>query len=232
MHARRFIQFLISAGSAGVTSMVVALVLFVISIVEHVRGANLTSYVLVCVAALMFSVGAYSAWAKEHEQYESEKEKHDNPNLELNVVSILTRYEPALNVTTLCFAGVVVNRGSPSIAFGWKVRYQSQSIDMTIAFVSPPDDEQKWVPVGGRQLILRRDAMLPAKTLIPIERGHSLHGRVLFEIPGNREDEIYSGAAQMWIGCTDTTGRVCQTLFQTGPAHRVPFSRRTYSSSL
>lgn len=154
--------------------------------------------------------------------YKTEKEKHDNPNLELNIVSILTHYDPATNVTTLCFAGIVINRGSTAIAFGWKVRYQSPSIDMTIAFVSPTDDEHNWKPVGDRQLVLRRHTMLPAKTLTPIERGHSRHGRVLFEIPGNREDEIYSGAAQRWIGCTDTTGRVCQSLFKTDPAHRVP----------
>jgi hypothetical protein len=26
----------------------------------------------------------------------------------------------------------------------------------------------------------------------------------------------------MWIGCTDTTGRLCQTSFKTDPAHRHP----------
>ena len=127
---KNFIQFLVAAGKIGITSVIAALVLLVVSIVEHVHGANLASYVLACAAALMFGAGAYAAWGKEHEQYETEKAKHDNPNLELNVVSILTKYDATTNVTTLCFAGIVINRGSPSIAFGWKVRYQSNSIDL------------------------------------------------------------------------------------------------------
>lgn len=202
--------------------MIISAVVFAVSIAEHVKGRNLTSYVLVCMAALMFSVGAFIAWSEENKKYEIEKAKHDNPNLELEIVSVLTAYNSTTNVTSLCFAGILINRGSPSIGLGWKVRYQSPSIDLTVGFVSPPDDEWEWPAIGDRKLILKRETMLPARTLTAIERGHSLHGRVMFEIPLAREDEIYSGAALVSIGCTDTTGRLCQTSFKTDPAHRIP----------
>lgn len=217
---RKVLQFINAAGQWGWPSVLGTAIFIVISIWEHVRDKALASYVFMLLAAVVFCAGAFKAWLEERKKYEIEKAKHDNPNLELGIVSILTQYVPAANVTGVCFAGVLVNRGSPSIAVGWKVRYQSPSIDLTVGFVSPVEDEIEWTETAGRKLILKRDEMLPARTLAAIERGHSRHGRVIFEIPGAREDEIYSGAAMMWIGCTDTTGRLCQASFKTDPAHR------------
>lgn len=219
---RKIIQFIGAAGKWGWPSVLGTVIFIGISLWEHVRDKALASYLFPIVAALVFCAGAFKAWSEENKKYETEKAKHDNPNLELQIVSILTQYNRATNITTLCFAGIVINRGSASIGFGWKVRYQSPSIDLTVGFVSPPEDEYEWSPIGDKKPVLRRDTMLPARTLTPIERGHSRHGRVIFEIPRAREEEIYSGAAMMWIGCTDATGRLCQTSFQTGPAKKMP----------
>jgi hypothetical protein len=215
-------RFIVTAGTWGLLSMLASVALLAISIVEHVREKNVTSYVLLFFAALAFGVGAFIAWHEENKKYEAERTKHDNPNFQLTIASILTMYDPNRNITTACFAAMLVNSGSPSVAIGWTARYQSPSIDMTLGFMNPSSDELLWEPLQGQKLRLRRMDMLPARTLIPIERGHSRHGRVLFEFSGDRRAEVYSGAAQIWVGCSDVTGRLCQQLFTTSPGYIQP----------
>jgi len=222
---RQFIRFVVTAGTWGMLSMVAAVALFVISIVEHVREKNVTSYVLCALAAAISFVGGFLAWREENKKYEVEKAQHDSPNFKLDLISILTNYDPNSNVTTACFAAMLVNRGSPSVAVGWTARYQSQSIDMTVGYVSPPGDSLEWGPIEGQKLVMRRLDMLPARTMLAIERGHSRHGRVLFEFPGDRRAEIFSGGAQILVGCYDVTQRLCQQTFKTGPEFMHPILR-------
>lgn len=219
---RKFLRFVVAAGTWGLLSMIAALALFTIAVVEHIRDKNVTSYVLLVFAALVFCFGSFLAWLEEHKKYEMEKNKHDNPNLVLNVESILTSYRQQDNVTTLCFACGLTNLGSPSNAGGWTLRYQSHSIDLTVKFMSLPDDKVPFPVAGGRNLVLKRLELLPARTLSAIERGHTKHGRLLYEIPGDRRDEVHSGAAMMWVGCVDNTGRICQSPFKTGPERSRP----------
>lgn len=218
---RRFMLFVKAAGTLGLLSVVAALSLFLVSVYEHIQEKNVTSYIFLACAALMFCVGSFLAWLEEHRKYEAEKSRHENPNFYLNIETVLTAYDDKQNLTTLCFAASLLNLGSVSNASGWCLRYQSPSVDMTVKFISLPQDTMPFPVVGGRNLILKRLELLPARTLSSLERGHTKHGRVLFELPGDRRDEIYSGAAQMWIGCLDNTGRLCQAAFKTGPDHKV-----------
>lgn len=214
---RRFLAFLAAAGIYGVASVILAAILLVISIYEHARDKNVVSYVFVVIAALVFCVGAFVAWSEENKKYEAEKAKHDEPNFGLRIESILTNYNAQTNVTTVCFAAAITNRGAPSHASGWHIRYQSRSIDVTVKYVTPPQERTELPPLGGRKLVLKRADLLPARSLPTVERGQTKHGRILFEIPGDRRQEIYSGNAAIWLGCLDNAERLCQSLFKSTP---------------
>jgi len=210
---RRFLAFLAAAGMYGMASVLMAAILLGISIYEHIRDRNVVAYVFVVIAALVFCVGAFAAWSEENNKYQAEKAKHDEPNLGLQIDSIITHYNAHGNITTACFAAALTNRGAPSHAAGWHVRYQSHSIDVKVQYTSPKLDRTE-LPLGNESLILKRLDMLPARSLPTIGRGETKHGRILFEIPGDRRDEIYSGAAVMWIGCFDNADRLCQAPFK------------------
>jgi hypothetical protein len=111
---------------------------------------NVVSYVFVVVAALVFCIGAFIAWLEENKKYDAEKAKHDEPNLGLQIESILTFYNPPTNLTTVCFAADVTNRGAPSRAAGWHMRYQSHSIDVTVKFVSLSQERLEFPTIGLR----------------------------------------------------------------------------------
>jgi len=213
----RFFGFLAAAGVYGVASVVMATVLLVISIYEHARDKNVVSYVFVVTAALVFCIGAFIAWLEENKKYEAEKAKHDEPNFGLRIESILTSYNSQTNSTTICFAAAITNRGAPSHAAGWHIRYQSHSIDVTVKYVSLPQERVELPAIGGRKLVLKRPDLLPARSLPTIERGQTKHGRILFEVPGDRRQEIYSGTAAIWVGCFDNAERLCQSLFKSTP---------------
>lgn len=214
---RKFLGFLAAAGIYGVASVLLAAILLVISIYEHARDKNVVAYVFVVIAALTFCVGSFVAWLEENKKYEAEKAKHDEPNFGLRIESILTFYNSESNITTVCFAAAITNRGAPSHASGWHVRYQSPSIDLTVKYVSLAQERIELPPIGGRKLVLKRLDLLPARSLPTIERGQTKHGRILFELPGDRRQEIYSGNAAMWIGCFDNAERLCQSLFKSTP---------------
>jgi hypothetical protein len=198
-------------------SVILAAILLGVSIYEHARDKNVVAYIFVVIAALVFCVGAFIAWSEENKKYLAEKAKHDAPNFQLNIESILTSYNPQLNLTNACFAAGLVNRGAASHAQGWHIRYQSHQMDISVGFITPPQERMELAAIGNRSLVLKRQDLLPARTLETIERGHLRHGRILFELPGDRRQEIYSGNAIMWIGCYDNANRLCQALFKSTP---------------
>jgi hypothetical protein len=174
------------------------------------------SYIFVVIAALVFCIGAFIAWLEENKKYEAEKAKHDEPNFKLQIESIITHYNPQSNITTTCFAAAITNRGAPSHAAGWHIRYQSRSIDVTVKSLTPAQERTE-MPIGGRTLVLKRLDLLPARFLPAVDREQAKHGRILFEVPGDRRQEIYSGNAVIWLGCFDNAERLCQSLFKSTP---------------
>jgi hypothetical protein len=220
-----FLLFVAAAGKWGIALMTGGIASYLVALFEHTKGQSLPALVWAFVGIALFMVGAYLAWNDEHQKYQTEKAKHDNPNFILDVEAILTAHNQVLNITTLCFAATLINRGSPSHAGGWIVRYQSPTVDITVKYVSLTEEKALFPVVGGHNLILKRSDLLPARTLAAIERGHTRQGRLLFELPGDRRDEIHSGAAQMWVACFDNTGRICECLFKTGIAQKISVLR-------
>jgi len=77
-----FIKFLKAAGSIGGGSVVLAIVLFVISIEEHFRNKNVNAYWLLLIAAIAIAFGAYRAWA-------AQSETNTKPNLKIELTGAL-----------------------------------------------------------------------------------------------------------------------------------------------
>jgi hypothetical protein len=80
-------EFIRAAGKLGATSVALAIVLFVISIVEHEREKNFPVYWFICLAALFVAIGAYLAWSAERDKWEEEKAKNQKPLLTIELIA-------------------------------------------------------------------------------------------------------------------------------------------------
>jgi hypothetical protein len=65
----RPIEFLASAGPLGISSVGLATVLFVISIMEHTQDKNVPATIFFVLGGLVFCYGAYLAWSHERDRY-------------------------------------------------------------------------------------------------------------------------------------------------------------------
>jgi hypothetical protein len=219
MDKLRPIEFVKTAGLLGGGRVVLAIILMGIAIWEHIHGKNAATFIFGLLVVVFFCFGAYVAWSKERDKYEQEARKHEQPNLQLTLHDVLSSYDPNRDVTTVVMSAVLVNRGVATVALGWVARFQSPQIDITIGYRNLPTEEYEWPLSNGNLLILRRQEMLTARTMQAIEKGHLVHGRIVFEFQGDRRAELANGSGRIWLGCYDFTGRLTQELFQ---GHFIP----------
>jgi hypothetical protein len=210
----RVIEFIKTAGWLGGGSVMLAIILLGITIWEHIRSQNVATIVYGVLVMIFFSFGCYIAWSKERDKFELEAVKHELPDFKLTLGPVLTSYNPNMDITTICMSVVLLNRGAPSIASGWKARYQSPQIDITIGYFLLPSEEFDWPLSNGQYLVLKRRELIAAKTLTAIEKGHCAYGRILFEFQGDRRAELANGIGRIWLGCYDYTERLTQEIFQ------------------
>lgn len=69
MRKPRFLEFLGMAGREGISSIVIAAILFGVAVYEHVRDHNVAAIGFGVLTVLMFCYGAYCAWSKEHKLF-------------------------------------------------------------------------------------------------------------------------------------------------------------------
>jgi hypothetical protein len=214
MWKNRFFEFIRTAGLLGGGSVLLSIILFGITIWEHAKSENIASAVLGALVIVFFCVGAFIAWLQERKKYEAEALKHEQPNLKLTLHDVLTNYEANRDITTVLMSAVLVNSGVATIAQGWIAKFQSPQIDITIGYRNLPTEEFNWPLSNGNTLILKRGEMLTARTMQAIERGHLVHGRIVFEFQGDRRTELADGSGVIWLGCYDFTERLTQAMFQ------------------
>lgn len=213
----RFFLFLASAGKWGISLMTGGLFSWGFAAYEHFSGKSIPGFWWGALGLALFMVGAYLAWNDEHNKFAAEKDKNEKPNFVLRVESVITYYNAKLNGTTICFGADLTNYGSPSQASGWVLNYRSPTIEAAVKHLSLHEERVVFPVAGGHNLVLKRAEMLPARALNAIERGHTKHGRIIFELAGDRRNEIQSGAALMGIGCCDIYGKFYPALFKAGP---------------
>jgi hypothetical protein len=219
MEKNRFFEFIQTAGLLGGGSVLLSIILFGITIWEHVKGENIASAVLGVLVIVFFCVGAFIAWLQERKKFETEALKHEQPNLKLTLHDVLTNYDPNRDITTVLMSAVIVNRGAATIAQGWIAKFQSPQIDITIGYRNLPTEEFPWPLSNGNTLILKRQEMLTVRTMQAIPKGHLVHGRIVFEFQGDRRTELANGSGVIWLGCYDFTERLTQAMFQ---GHSIP----------
>lgn len=81
-----FVRFIKATGRFGGGSVVLAIVLFGISIYEHLIGKNVPAYWLVLAAGVFFVVGAYDAWLSADKAFARESAKSIQPLLRIELV--------------------------------------------------------------------------------------------------------------------------------------------------
>lgn len=187
------------------------------------NGNQITIVGTTILALLFFLIASFKAWSDENKKFEEAAKKNERPDLSIELGDVLTYYNLESNVTVVCAAVVVTNRGAASPAQGWKARFSSPRIDVTIGYSNLPSLEFPWALSNGHLLILRRPDMLPARTLNAIERGHTTHGRILFEFPGDIRPELGNFVGRLWIGCQDFQGTLVQQVFQGYPITQTNF---------
>ena len=178
------------------------------------HGGEVTVIGTAVLAIFFFLIAAYIAWRHENRKYLTEVEKNVSPEFSLDLAQVSTLYNAQTDTTVVCASGVLTNSGAASPAMRWRARFSSPRIDVTIGFSNLPSAEYEWHMSSGNILVLRRENMLPAKGLNAIERGHTIHGRILFEFHGDIRPDLGNFVGKLWIGCEDFKGRLCQDLFQ------------------
>lgn len=140
-----FLKFLKAAGYIGGSSVVLAIVLFAVSIWEHFADKNVNAYWLVFIGVLAFTFGAYRAWASEHEIYESEVAKNSRPSLRIEMpgvffdistppvqkLVVLLHVYAYLRVTNLTPTETTIKDGYLTMTVGG-VRYKATGDDIVV----------------------------------------------------------------------------------------------------
>ena len=217
--ANRFsrpVEFFKTAGLIGGGSVTLAIVLFFITAAEHYWDHSVKAAIFGGLGIAAFCGGAYIAWTKEREKYEAEVRKNENPDFKVQLGDVLTVYSER-NTTIVCASVVVTNRGCSSSMTHWKARFTSPLIDVTIGHSNFASEIYEWPLTTGQTLILKRSDMLPARTLSTIQRGQTVHGRILFEFAGDIRPELSNCVGRLWIGGLDFKEVLYQDLFQGYP---------------
>ncbi|HEX5236448.1 MAG TPA: hypothetical protein VFW25_14095 [Silvibacterium sp.] len=201
---RRPVEFIKTAGLFGGGSVTLAIILFLITGLEHYWNQNVTATVFAALGIIFFCFGAFTAWNKERDKYEAEVTKTGNPSFVLDPGQMHVWYDINRGQTMILLSPTLTNHGATSAAFSWQISFNSSMLRIQVPYSSLPDSAMRWiVPPGNRALVLRNDKMLPFLTAEAVERGHSKSGRILFELPGNLERDILANPASLYLGCSN-----------------------------
>jgi hypothetical protein len=72
---KKLTQFLRDAGKLGVASEIGAVILYLVALWEHTQDRTVSFYLFMCVSVLLFWLGAFLAWSKQHSEVEIMRSK-------------------------------------------------------------------------------------------------------------------------------------------------------------
>ncbi len=197
--------------------MALAIILFAVTIYEHVGNHNIAAPVLCALGVVFFCFGAYWAWSKERDKFETEVTKNGNPNFELTLGQIQYEYNADFNLTTLLIPCTITNHGATSHAIGWQAHLRHPSGVEGVQTVHFPEQTYYWDLGNGKVLPLHKEKMLPALTIEAVESKCSKSGRLLFQFSGDIRNSLIFNAATLHVGCVDRLNRIFWRQF--GPAY-------------
>ncbi len=193
----------------GGGSVTLAIILFVITGLEHYWDHNIRATIFAALGIIFFCGGAYIAWSKERDKYEAEVAKSGSPRFELDLGQLHVFYQPSSNQTYVLLSPTLTNHGATSGASFWQISFNSPMLRIQVPYSNLPDPTTRWLfSEGRRALILRNDKMLPVVTSEAVESGHTKYGRILFELPGDLVQNILNNPSNLYLGCSNRLGQV------------------------
>jgi hypothetical protein len=190
-------RFIIAAGYLGGGSVVLAIVLLVVSYIEHKRDKNVRATVLFVISCLAFCFGAYSAWhdadaalaekTAENTQLSKRIEDLARPDFHVSLREVTVGSDTPDDTRVIFFMGIT-NTGAPSIA-----PYKDATLTLAdgrviqgIRVLTPKSDNSLPVPGMSKGVVepLLVADYLPIKAIKePIPRGGEVNGWVDVQFP-------------------------------------------------
>jgi hypothetical protein len=189
--------FFLAAGELGGGSVILAVVLLVISIIEHLRDENIAARWLAGVAGLAFCFGAYQAWQAEHSSNVDLRGKLTAltvPDLHPSFYRIATGHDKSGH--TILFVWIeVTNNGAPSVATLEDISISQPGGRKFRAMVLPAFTKDTHIPnvngVVGQNVTLERNEnfqiLMHDK---PIERGEEPVGWLEIVVPDGTDEDV------------------------------------------
>ena len=193
-------RFLKAASWFGGGSVALAIVLFGISIYEHLMSKNTSAYWLVLLAAVFFAVGAYGAWRKTEQSLQRETAKSIQPQLRVELIraffdvcksennnELLTYIYAYLKVTNLNTPETVIKDGSLVLTIEGK-RYKGTGDNATkTGNALEHVTDFKLVGEGSTEvfdnILSRFPRLMLQNAAEPLRRGIPQEGFIVFVFP-------------------------------------------------
>jgi hypothetical protein len=112
-------RFVIAAGYLGGGSVILAVILFVVSVIEHRRGQNVEAKWVFVLGGLAFCVGSYMAWHDADAALQEETQQFSSLNLRLDNLT-----KPNFNLSFGQFVDIGTYKSQTSIIFVLSVSNQ------------------------------------------------------------------------------------------------------------
>ena len=162
-------------------------------------------------AILCFLYANFRLWADEHTKVISQK-----PKLEMVVEEIHYEYQPTRSQTALIFAVSLTNSGAPSIAKNWRGLFSINGVKEPLHLFHLTD---RWTIARDQQklTILPKDQIILKTLESKLDTGDCRIGRLFFDLPGNRVDQLRALNYEVAISCSDFQGKAVVGTFRPSP---------------
>lgn len=120
----------------------------------------------------------------------------ESPKFEIHLGQAFFQYKKEFDITDVLLQVTVTNLGADSAVINWKAHYKSKTLDQDVMIFMPLREPVIWDTPGAQASLLfyKKDTIMMKTELSKVTRGLPIPGRMPIAIPGNREDEIRSGA--------------------------------------
>jgi len=165
---------------------------------------------------VMVAVLAYGGvWLWGRAQVKPPAAESPNPNFELKVgeLSDATFSLNGRQFTGLFLEVNLTNHGAPGSLGGWRLHYQSSTLDITVPFEKLMDQPMK--SKMGKVWRFHEEDNIYEKTMYPIATGAIVRGWSQFNIPGDRTPEFDPKVVKLTLQVWDSSNRRYDVPFDT-----------------
>jgi hypothetical protein len=143
-------------------------------------------------------------------------EMRNRPRLLLSLGNLIWQYRTSDDLTVFFILASLINKGEPSVALNWKVKYRVGTCTETGEIYSITGSYA--LDINDTRITFTNDNLLNLKTLeTPIQKGQFVGGRIFFAVTGNRTDQIKAIQHTIEIECEDYIGNISTAKYQPSP---------------